>query len=93
MLPAVVLAHDHDHLVGGKRPGASRFLHQPNERADRPERAEQDEGEKSAHARQSQPPWPARRSARRRGGSPSAGLLARLNRLTRGREAFPSPES
>ena len=26
-------------------------------------------------------------------GSPSAGLLARLNRLTRGREAFPSPES
>ena len=35
-------------LIGGKRPGASRFLHEPRKHADRRERSEQYESEKSA---------------------------------------------
>ncbi len=44
----VVLAHDHDHLVGGEGPGASQFLQEPRKHADRRERSEQYESEKSA---------------------------------------------
>ena len=63
---AVILARDDHHLVLGERPRAPRFLHEPNEPADRRECSEKDESEQSAQARQTHPARLAWRFGRRR---------------------------